>query len=307
MARADAQRVLEFNLKQQYLMVAFAKSTLEFARTVAESSAQTLELTRRRYPAVIDEGALARIETTKFAADNAVDRAQQLLRQAQIDLGFLLGVRGTAPAFEVGGEFAGFVVPPRLQSVDGDTLRREAIEHRPDLRAAAYQKERASASIALARRQRFPGIALVAQYNQIGTGAAAVSPPTFFFGLSAPLPLLYQQQGELRRADADLSAQTVLRSRLEAQIASDVEGAFNAFVTTRKILERYSGAGQFLDRARLARDVTKKQYEAGSAPLMDYLDAQRTFIATNLDYLQTLTNYWTAVFQLEAAMGMDLR
>ena len=40
---------------------------------------------------------------------------------------------------------------------------------------------------------------------------------------------------------------------------------------------------------------------------MDFLDAQRTYIATNVEYLQDLTNYWTAVFQLEQAVGMELR
>jgi cobalt-zinc-cadmium efflux system outer membrane protein len=40
---------------------------------------------------------------------------------------------------------------------------------------------------------------------------------------------------------------------------------------------------------------------------MDYLDAQRTYIATNVEYLQDLTNYWTAVFQVEQAVGTELR
>jgi cobalt-zinc-cadmium efflux system outer membrane protein len=39
---------------------------------------------------------------------------------------------------------------------------------------------------------------------------------------------------------------------------------------------------------------------------MDFLDAQRTYIATNIEYLQDLSNYWTAVFQMEQAVGMEL-
>jgi outer membrane protein TolC len=37
------------------------------------------------------------------------------------------------------------------------------------------------------------------------------------------------------------------------------------------------------------------------------LDATRTFIATQSEYLQDLTNYWNAVYQLEQAVGMELR
>jgi outer membrane protein TolC len=40
---------------------------------------------------------------------------------------------------------------------------------------------------------------------------------------------------------------------------------------------------------------------------MDLLDAQRTYIATNVEYIGDLTGYWTAVSQLEEAVGMELR
>ena len=313
MNKADALRSLEFQVKQQYVSVGLAKATVDFTKDVADSSAQTVELGQRRYASghgVIDEGALARIETAKYAADNALDRARQLLRQTQIDLGFLLGIRGNVPEFQVAAEFAKFAVPPRLASAAPDGLRREAYDHRPDLKALGYQKERASNSIELAKRNRFPDIALQAQYSQIGTDGRdinqnAIQLPTFFFGFSSNLPVFYQQQGEIRRAEADFMTQSVARTKLEAQVVNDVESSFNAFASTRRIMERYDA--QYLDRAKVARDITKRQYEAGSAPLMDYLDAQRTFIATNLDYLTTLTNYWTAVFQLETAVGMDLR
>ncbi len=305
MTKTDALRTLELQVKQQYVSVGLAKATVDFVKEVADSSTQTLELNKLRYPRVIDEGALARIETAKYAADNALDRAKALVRQTQIDLGFLLGIRGSVPEFQVSQEFSKFGVPLRLASAAPDGLRREAYDHRPDLKALGYQKERASSSIELAKRSRFPDVALQAQYSQIGTGSNAVAPPAIFFGVSTPIPLFYQQQGEIKRAEADLTTQTVARNKLEAQVVNDVESAFNAFSANRRIMERYDA--QYLERAKVARDITKRQYEAGSAPLMDYLDAQRTFIATNLDYLTTLTNYWTAVFQLEAAVGMDLR
>ena len=64
--------------------------------------------------------------------------------------------------------------------------------------------------------------------------------------------------------------------------------------------------GRLLDRARRARDLTALQYEKGATSLLDYLDAQRTYIAVNAEYLQDLANYWDAVFQLEAASATEL-
>jgi cobalt-zinc-cadmium efflux system outer membrane protein len=45
------------------------------------------------------------------------------------------------------------------------------------------------------------------------------------------------------------------------------------------------------------------QYQKGAASLLEYLDAQRTYIAVNLESLQDLAGYWTAVFKLEQALG----
>ena len=58
--------------------------------------------------------------------------------------------------------------------------------------------------------------------------------------------------------------------------------------------------------ARRARDITDLQYRAGAATLIDFLDAERTFIQTNTEYFDDLANYWTAVFQIEAAAGVEM-
>ena len=46
-------------------------------------------------------------------------------------------------------------------------------------------------------------------------------------------------------------------------------------------------------------------YRKGAASLLEFLDAERTYIATNLEYLTDLTQYWTALFQLEQAVGVE--
>ena len=45
--------------------------------------------------------------------------------------------------------------------------------------------------------------------------------------------------------------------------------------------------------------------QKGAASLTDYLDALRTYITTNVEYFSNLSKYWTAVFQLEEAVGME--
>ncbi len=315
MNRADAERTVGFNVKQAYFQVVLASQQVDLAREVAGTSNQSYLLTKRRYDSgAINEGDFAVIETAKLEADQALDSTVQNLRAARVQLGYLLGVRGHIPDFTVDRDTTRFSDPPRLANASQDALVKEAFTHRPDLVALQFQKERADAAISLAKRNVVPDISLSAQYTQTGTsGDNAVQPPTISFGITSGLPIFYQQQGEIKQAEADFDVQSLTKAKTEAQIVSDVETAYAGFVTARSLVRRMDGADNgghgLLDRAKVARDIQKTRYEKGAAgvSLLEYLDAQRTYIAVNVEYLTDLTNYWTAVAQLEQATGLELK
>jgi cobalt-zinc-cadmium efflux system outer membrane protein len=307
MNRADAQRTLELGVKTAYLQAVEARDNLDFALQVQTGANQVFQLNQTRYKAgAISEAELAKVETMKLESDQAVDAAMQALRAAKVSLAFLLGVRGAVPDYKVDQDLPRFTVPPQLATATADSLVAEAMQQRPDFKAAGFQRDRALASISLAKRLRFPDLSLNVQYSQqAGTTNLAAQPPTISFGLVGTLPLFYFQQGEIRKAEADYRLHDVQRAKIEAQLCADVEAAFNNFVSSRKLVERMES--RLLDRSKRARDLVQLQYQKGAASLLEYLDAQRTYIAINVEYLQDLANYWIAVYQLEAAVGMDLR
>ncbi len=310
MSRADAERTIAFQVKSAYVQVAQAVLGYKFAKEVATTNARTLDLFQTRFHSgAINEGDVARIQTQKLEADQALDQATQTLRQARVELAFLIGVRGQVPDFDVDVKVLDFSEPPGLADATEESLLRAAFDHRPDLVAAGYQKASAQAQIALTKRQRFPDVSLAINYSQLGTGATqnggALSPPTITFGISAPLPLFYQLQGEERQAEAQYDLNSLGQAKTTAQVVSDVTGGYAGYVTSRRLVTRME-AGGLLNSAKTARDITRLQYEKGGASLTDFLDAQRTYIATNVEYLGDLANYWVAVFQLEQAVGMEL-
>lgn len=302
--RTNAERVLVAQTKVQYVQTAAAQARLGLARDVAASLEKSVEVNRVRYPRVIDEGQLARVEQEAMRAEQEVDRALREVRQEQIDLVTLLGVAGPIAEVVVDRRVLEFRVPEPLSSLDKSALLRLALESRADRKQAVAQVAQSEASIALAERSRFPDVALLVQYQQLGTGDTAPQPPTLSVGVGLPLPLFYQQQGEISRAEADRQAALVTRRRLEAAVAADLESAVNTFTTARRIVERYESA--LLERAKRALDITQVQFTAGSATLTDLLDAQRSWVQVNSGYYAELVNYWTAVFLLEQAVGKEI-
>ena len=234
-----------------------------------------------------------------------VDAATLALRTAKVQLAFLLGQRHAFNDFAIDASQLRSATPV-LQSTSVAALVERAMERRPDLRAQESQRTRAAQSVALAHRQRFPDFGLGVQYSEQGSYSStnAISPPTLEISLTGTLPLFYQQQGEIKKAEADARTQDAQAAKLRAQVVADVENAYASYQTAQHQVQRMEG--RLLDRASRARDLVALQYQKGAASLLEYLDAQRTYVAVKGEYIQDLTAYWNAIFQIESATATEV-
>jgi cobalt-zinc-cadmium efflux system outer membrane protein len=300
LGRADAQRTLELQVKQTYFQAVAAGAALEFARETSDSTAHTFDLNQIRYKSgAISEVDLSRTETAKLEAEQVVDAATLALHNAKVQLAFLLGQRHAFNDFAIDASQLRYATPAALANATVPSLVDRAIQARPDLRAQENQRVRAAQAVALAKRQRFPDFGLSAQYSEQGTGMGAITPPTLEIALTGSLPLFYQQQGEIKKAEADARTQDAQAAKLRAQVVADVENAFAGYQTSQRQVQRMEA--RLLDRAQRARELVGLQYQKGAASLLEFLDAQRTYVATKGEYIQDLTAYWNAIFQIEAA------
>ena len=305
-SRDDAQRTLEFQVKQAYISTLQAYALLANAIETRDSNLRTRELNERRFAlGAMNEGDLAKIQVAELEAEQALDQARQNLRTAKVSVAFLLGFRTLIPDYEIDGKELDFAVPPPLSQATRESLLRDALDRRPDLRAQVEQERRAGAGLSLAKRNLVPDFGLSFTYSANGSGNTNISPPNASIGLAFALPLFYFQRGEITKAEADLATQRALRLKAEATVVSDLETAWAELVAARKLVERMEST--LLERAKKARDISQVQYEKGAASLLDFLDAQRTYTATRAEYAQDLATYWTAVALLEEAVAGELR
>jgi cobalt-zinc-cadmium efflux system outer membrane protein len=308
--RADAERTLDLQVKQAYVQVVAAMAAVELAEDSARSSEETLRLNQVRYRSgAISEVDLSKTETAKLEGDQALEAARESLHRAGVLLALWLGSpRDQSPDFAIDPRQSRFYEPPPVTTValEEDALIDRALAARPDLLGQIDEEQRATAARSLASRLRVPDIGLGLQYQQQGAASSAnpISPPTLMLTLSATLPVFYQQQGEIRHAEADLRVQQARKSRLAAQVVADVKAALEGYRSARRLVDRMQG--RLLDRALRARDLVKLQYEKGAASLLELLDGQRTYILARTEYIQDLSGYWNAVFQLEAAVASEL-
>ena len=77
--------------------------------------------------------------------------------------------------------------------------------------------------------------------------------------------------------------------------------AYEGVRTNDQVVQLYRSG--YLDEARLERDISEYAYKRGAASLLDFLDAERSYRATQLAYRQSLASYLLALEQLREAVG----
>jgi cobalt-zinc-cadmium efflux system outer membrane protein len=80
-----------------------------------------------------------------------------------------------------------------------------------------------------------------------------------------------------------------------------VTNAYEALRASDEVVKLYQSG--YLKNAEDSRDISHYAYQRGSASLLDFLDAERTYRGTQLAYLQALATYMGALEQLREAVG----
>jgi cobalt-zinc-cadmium efflux system outer membrane protein len=301
----DIKRTELSQLRQAYVAAVMAKLNVDAAKESFATYDQQLKLNQKRY----DEGAingldLSRVLQAQLEALQALDQADAGLKQAMASLMFLLGVRSGVPPVTLSTGIS-FVQLAQIKEATVPSLLELALQHRTDVQIAAANLQQSEVLLRQAKRQRLPDISLNLGYSEQCNDQTCSSAPSFQAGLSGNLPVLYQQQGEIHRAESNLHAAERTLDKAKAQVVSDVAQAHAGYTAATRQVQRMEG--QLLQQAKLSRDLAQVMYQKGAASFIDFMDAQRTYVASVLEYHQDLANYWSAAYQLEQATGATLR
>jgi cobalt-zinc-cadmium efflux system outer membrane protein len=115
------------------------------------------------------------------------------------------------------------------------------------------------------------------------------------------MPIFDRNQGEIARAAYAVTQAQEQERFANGQVMTDVRDAFENLRTNDQVVGLYRSG--YLDEARESRDISEYAYRRGAASLLDFLDAERSYRATQLAYRQALASYLLATEQLRQAVG----
>ena len=176
-----------------------------------------------------------------------------------------------------------------------DSLLQQALTNRSDILALKSTIDVANSNIKLQKSLAWPNPELGAIYNPQNT-----IPYVGFYG-TIQIPLFSRNQGEIKKSN--LVKQQTEQNLISAQkqIQMEITTAFNAYQTQRINLRNFKS---LIEQSESILNNIKFSYLRGGTTIIDYLEAQRSWLDTQQQYYETLQLFRQSYIQLLVASGL---
>jgi cobalt-zinc-cadmium efflux system outer membrane protein len=236
----------------------------------------------------LDDLLKMKLQLLQFQTDVAQAKLAQV--QGLSDLRQLLGYEQVNADYDVDASFDYQPMKGNLED-----MQAAALKSRPDLQAAQQGITAANSAFNLQKAIGKRDVTGQISYTHLGD-LNDVS----LFG-SMQLPIFDRNQGEIKRAGIVITQAQEQQLYVNGQVLTDVRDAYEGWRANDEVVGLYRSG--YLDDAQQSLDITDYAYKHGAASLLDFLDAERSFRATQLGYRQALASYLQALEQLREAVG----
>ena len=288
---ADNERAVAFQVGSFFVNAQLAQSTLDLARQDLASFQKTVAISEVQYKdGGMSENDHLKIKLQLVQFESDVQQAMLNKAQALSDLRQQLGYESVPSEYDVVGEFE---YRPLLFNLE--ELQAKALQNRPDLRAAVLGITAANSQYALAKANGKQDFTLSGNYSHVN----GINGATWSF--SIPLAIFDRNQGNIAQTRIAIRQAELQQKGTQGQVLTDVRDAYEAMQENARIAHLYQSS--YLEVAQKSRDISEYAYRRGALALLDFLDAERSYRATQLAYRQAVAAYLVALEQLRQAVG----
>jgi len=299
---------VSMNVKAAYFQLAQARENLNLNKETHDFYERIYAIAKRRY----ESGAITQVDLLNADAalhsnDNDLADLRSAEHIARSQLNILLGNPPTTN-FEVES-----LKMQKRKIPDYETLEKQMIENRHELKAAQYQFEASQSSYRLAKMSLLPDFQFsfgTTYYDVLGTSPLSTSNPdanhTYFAGVQITIPIwfMFDQRQTIISASHDrLAAEANVRSILnQSKVALDT--ANDVFHTTETKIVNFEE--HVLPLIEQALNLAIINYGAGKIDFQTLSDTAANRRNTRQTYLTTIMNYLTAYSNIGQLIGEDL-
>jgi cobalt-zinc-cadmium efflux system outer membrane protein len=237
---------------------------------------------------VITETDLVRTQLLQQQYQRDIVTAEQILRNERENLRYLIGGTDSISIAVDDQSFFGI-------NTAGDSLIEEGVHHRSDVLSAKNTIDVSKTNINLQKSLSYPQPELGAVFNPQNR-----IPYIGFYGI-VEIPIFNRNQGQREKADVQKyrAEQNLVATQRQAE--SEVNMAYRTYTTQRKNLADYQ---ENLNKAEIILRNVRYSYVRGATSVIDYLEAQRSWLDTQQRYYSTMEDFRRSYVNLLFATGI---
>lgn len=286
---AETQRNVYLDVADKWLELWTAQKRLDII-LIAKSNVDSLVNTNkiRLKNQVITETDLMRTELLANQYDLQYKSARQDFVNLKREFNFLLGVSDsmgvdTADTFR-------YAIPP-----DVDTLLNEALNHRSDVQTLQTGMKAAEVNTRLQKIMAWPQPELGVVWNPQNR--------IQYVGIYATidLPVFSRNQGEIRKSQFIKQQVEQELGTLQNKIQTEIRSAYASYILQEQRLNKYQS---IIRNSQTILDNVRYTYLKGGTTIIDYLEAQRSWLDIQQQYYDALLQYRQSYVQLLYTTGL---
>lgn len=285
----ETERNLFEEVATQWLEVWMAQKQLEIIGTAKVHGDSILMINEARYRnQVITQTDLLRTKLLVKQYDLEYKTAVQEVINEQNELKFLLGATDEVQ-IDMTEEFF-FPIPQNFEE-----LLEQASNNRGDIKAAKTFSDVSDSNIRLQKSLAYPQPEVGVIYNPQN------SVPHLGISASIDLPFFDRNQGERQKSQIQKDQADRELTTLRTKIENEITVAFATYQLKKNNLEDFES---LLEQSQTILDNVKYAYIKGGTTILDFLEAQSSWLQTQQQYYEVLQDYRQSYIQLLYITGL---
>jgi cobalt-zinc-cadmium efflux system outer membrane protein len=233
------------------------------------------------------------LEVDRERAEVELINAQVALAAARRELVAAIGV----PEFsilQVEGD-----LNAQLPDYEYEALRRGVIDRNALAQIARLEVARNRVLLQRARVEPIPNVDVMGGYQRQVFPAQDQG----LLQLTMAVPIWNRNQGGIRAAAADVASASQRVTRVQNELSAQTAAAMGEYLQAQQRVENYEQA--ILPRAREIYRISAQAYAQGEFDFLRLLQAQRTFLETNLAYVTAQQDRWVAAARIAGLLQLE--
>ncbi len=295
---AAQKAMLKADVKKSYTNIALAIKMYQLSVLQVNLAQQIRDAVLTRYQ-VGESGQidLLKAEIQLSEANNDLDDANRQLHDARYSLFFLMGLDPDKQTYDI--EFSDTLSYFEYDLNQGAVLN--TLTMQPEYKSLDRQFMASKSAIRQARSSYLPKIGL-SYYKQNYTDGFHFH--GFQVNFTVPLWFPFNQHVSTQQAKAYRNEVGWMRQSALLDLKKQAEITWHGYSNSLKTIRRYHEKIQ--EQSETLLKMTLEGYREGELDLLTLLDTQRTYLASQKRYFQSLHNYYFQLIEIEKYLQTDI-